>query len=452
MEADTTSGADESASEGQTGSFFSSTKKAAPRPRKIDKKKREEIHQYPTHSSNDLGYSSGSSHTASFVSHMTGNAHHSEYSSSGYDTEYSDQPNTVNFQTDQLDCSPMVWSPPVSIKEELYPPMTYHQSSNQISPMGHVTNGHVLQPNIYQVPPRPRMSRHAASKPSNLSTLPEMAMPQLVNSYIVAGTPSHNGTGFPDPFVGMRSSLPPSDDTASLNSSLNSSGRHNSLKSEYSNSRSSFSPYSSRVSSATGSNHSHDHSISSHRTIQPPDHILRHHHQSANSIQPFDLKHPPRYYRRQSDEMSMRSSHSSRYSGSEYSDDYATHLPVQPNAFSPHHPLPLPQSMQSDFAMTSTGYFEQTSPPHVNAVHRSGAPSIASEQSDDAIGGSLPLHHYELGPPPFSKQSLTIPEVILYDRATSPNMMIGNMSTFTEQLHQESMLLGSMAATGSALS
>lgn len=381
---------------------------------------------------------------------MTGQAHQSEYSSSGYDTEYStDQPPVLNYQVDRLDCSPMVWSPTVTIKDEFYAPATLHP----IPQMSHVTNGHVLQTATYQIPARARATRHVASKPSNLSTLPEISLS-------ATGTPPQNlllteqvpNCHIADPFVGIHG--PPSDETASVSSSLNSSGRHNSLKSEYSNSRSSFSPYSSRVSSAAGSSNGHDNSISSnvsHRSIQPPNHILHPPHQSLNSIQPFDLKYTPHYYKRQSDEMSMRSSHSSRYSGSEYSDDYCTHLPVQHNAFSPHQPLPFPQSMQQDFLVTpatTAGYYNKTSPPKVDTIHNSGAQSEPS----DVTGGSLPLRHYELGPTDASKASIAIPEAVFYERASSPNMVIGSMSTFTEQLHQESMLLGGLSATTSASS
>lgn len=317
-----------------------------------------------------------------------------------------------------------------------------------------MTNGLILQPPSYALPahPRARPSRHASSKPTNLSTLPEVTMPQLINGFNHTGAHSQNPLlidllSHPSGFRG-----PPSDDTASLASSLNSSGRHNSLKSEYSNSRSSFSTYSSRVSSPAGSSHSRDHShpSPSNRTIQPPDHILRHQHQSVNSFLVSDLKQPTPYYRRQSDELSIRSSHSSRYSGSEFSDDFCPPLPVQPNAFSPHQPLPLPQSMRQDFLVTmaTTSYYNQPSPLQVTSIHGS------VEHSDDA-GGSLPLHHYETDHALFmdaQKPPLPIPEAIFYDRASSPNMVIGAMSTFTEQLHQESMLLGGLLATSSTSS
>ena len=53
----------------------------------------------------------------------------------------------------------------------------------------------------------------------NLSTLPEIAMPPLINGYVIAGALSQNNAAdFADPFVGMRSSLP-SDDTSSVSSS-----------------------------------------------------------------------------------------------------------------------------------------------------------------------------------------------------------------------------------------
>lgn len=489
---DTTSGTEESLMEVNStkpptsnGTKTSQTTKKTNRSRKNERKKKtDEVkpHQpIPNNSQGfDLGYMSGGSQcTPGLVTTVIGHTPLSGYNSSGYDTEYPSLQDDhcipplvpiMNSQSDSLYRNPEDQQMEVKM-EQFSPPSQGRERSfmHQPSyPPNYKTSGNV----------RNRSSRF---KPSNLQTLPEIqTMGPTANNI---RDYSHNppayhlhetlSNGYPSfmgsPSQGMVCGV--NDETSSIVSSLTSSGHQPSLRESdlSSSSHSSFSTLSSRLSSPL-SNHQRDFTKSSHqdhRSLKPPDLVLKSRFQSYPSVQMSDIKHMPQnhYYHRHSDEVSIRSSHSSRYSasGSEYSDDYHTSpsvlgpppLPeLHPTDFNPRHPLPLPQSMQTNFVNVTTPnsqpismamdqhsqYLQPSS--SINDIHS------PESYSDSCSGGSIPLQHFWHSPP-----SQKVPLPMIFDthiRSESPNMIIGNMSLFSDQLQHENLLFESLSTTSSS--
>lgn len=449
--------------------------------RKCERKKKAEDSTQLPHTGfaiqmvSDQGYLSGGSQSAglhphTFIHPNTG------YSSSGYETEYPSLPEESAIppligMAETQELAPMLWPGPpcntITIKNEFY-----NQQASQVTqapPTVHqlLAKGTIpyelhpppLQPSYSQQRTRP--SRYISSKlTSTLQTLPEIQQHHpLSNMYPRAHTyqpatqdaQSSGYSSFGDSPVRM-AALMPSDDTTSLASS----GHHGSLKSDMTSSRSSFSTISSRVSSPCSSNGGRDlakpltiystYPPHHRHTLRPPNHILSHPaHSSFNSI-PMELRVHPVYLQRQSDEVSLRSSHSSRYSvsGSEYSDDFGPAPPLpDPHLASlpPRQPLPLPESMQSEFLASPRA------PVVTDSTHHSNYGNSMDLQSPVTSfgGGAIPLQHYE--PPIVSATHKTsvlggFPIDVL--PAESPNMVVGSMSSFTDQLHQQSALFESL--------
>ena len=182
----------------------------------------------------------------------------------------------------------------------------------------------------------------------------------------------------------------------------------------------------------------------------------------------FGLIRPPPdlgYARRQADEMSeasersnwLQSSHSSRYSGSEYSDDILT-SDLGRHSFSKATPLPLPESMQDQFdagtplkvggVLAGMDY----SPPHGSGAENDGSDHAHLQgpiSPMQMVFKTMPLYHLppETGCIPgntlfpyFSNSQCTADT---YDGLflDGHNMMIGDMASIANTLPDETHYL-----------
>ena len=433
------------------------TNKKTGKPRKTDKKKKpDESKPSQTQFTNiDMGYMSGESQCAPgmLAMMMSGRTQLSGYNSSGYDTEYPSLPEDHNIpplisvlsdQSDQFYSQDDIKTEQFSPSSQLGEQAMSYQLSQPPPPYSNGGGPHARTP-FYPSP--------------NLQTLPEITTfdPNHHNMYSYSH-PNHSyhpnlieshSSGYSS-FGNSPIRIPPAsgggnDDTTSLVSSFNGSGHHSN------SSHSIFSTYSSRLSSPS-SNHSREYSkISPHsyRNLRPPELIMRTHHQPY-SVMMSDIKSNPPYYRRHSDEVSLRSSHSSRYSvsGSEYSEDLQrSHSMVPPPLPppdlqpSPRQPLPLPQSMQSEFASIQQ--------PDMVAMTTDSQNHFISNDTSSATYlnvGSIPLQHFE----PQIKTPLPM-IVETQVRADSPNMVMGNMAINSNQLHQDSLLLESLTSSNAVV-
>lgn len=258
-----------------------------------------------------------------------------------------------------------------------------------------------------------------------------------------------------------------SDETCSLGGSYRSGGGGSELSSS---SHSSFSTLSSHLSSPISSTHHHsiggrDYSKHSYRNLRPPDLILRPH-QPTYSVQMSDIKVSGGGYRRHSDEVSLRSSHSSRYSGSEYSDDMSHRHgnmgpppPLPPpdarTSVRDPLPLPLPRSMQipqqQDFMSSQSDMVAMTTASHVGGAYHHHHQL-----------GSLPLKHYDVqsqqphlpAMPQGKPVQPGLPMIFESHVHTGvaedcPNMVIGNMALNANQLQQDNLLFETLSTSSS---
>ena len=291
----------------------------------------------------------------------------------------------------------------------------------------------------------------------------------------------YTGTSFRSispPKAGTTSRKSPSDD-GSVISSFRSS--------LHTNSYSTFSSNSSRVSSPC-SNSGRSDTLRAHPPRSP-----QHNHMKTSSCNRgdpnFPLKHSVRMYyttkqdvgRRHSDEFSdcvstrtwLHSSHSSRYShtSSELSDDFLDSLPTdfsRRDSFSKMQPLPLPESMQQQFSALSVRVeFTQE---NGNMGMELGPPNGTMDTTynhpindiHDTTPGTFPLHHFDTN----TSAALSYPNHQLspdggffsqglsdegfdtlgsafYNGApvSTPNMAVGNMSSFASTLAEETQYL-----------
>ena len=400
------------------------------RSRKSEKKKREDIGQqieFPSQNS-DMGYISGESQCTPVVVMMKGSnrTQLSGYNSSGYDTEYPSLneehgvPPLIHVFSDQSD---QFYGHEEIIKTEQFSP------SSQLG--DHMTAYQLSQP-----PPPPYVNGHHY-KVHGLQPLPEIQY-RHSGYYQSPGVIENHSSGYSS-FGG--SPLITGSDEIGVSFSLSSG--HRSIKGGSdltSSSHSSFSTISSRLSTPSSSHEYSKVPTHSYRNLRPPDLILRPPHQPY--VQISDIKSHQPYYRH-SDEISLRSSHSSRYSGSEFSDDLRTMVPPPlPPAdirSSPREPLPLPQSMQQQTTANYMMTQADVSDPQ-NQYIQTVANQMNYAPNSYTAAGSVPLQHYE----PKSHHQI-LPMIYEANRAESPNMVIGNMSLNANQLHQETLLFESLS-------
>ena len=409
--------------------------------RKPDRKKKsEEGRSQIQYGSQDAGYVSNESQCTPGMSHpiMVGQTPLSGYNSSGYDTE-----NPGSLQDEAAIPSMMPGLPDqgvfrddgdIVIKTEAFDVMGRMQEQ----PMPH--------------PPSNSGCRY---KPSPLQTLPEIHPLRggMTGSYDFQSSNPCPMSMPPDTMSSGYSSFG--------NSPIRMVGTGEDIRSSdiASSSRSSFS--SCGLSSPSSSN-GHDyfakghHSYLNHRQgLRPPEHILKHR-QAQTSVQITDIKQSSSPFYRHSDEMSLRSSHSSHYSGSEFSDE-RSHLGLPPpplalppplpdlqavEEFTTSQPLPLAPSMQQQYQAGSQAmmqpnmgdpqYAPTASPMSVNDIH--------SPSSYGNMYHNGPIQHYDPPPSGLMKQPLPMIYEGRVARSDSPNMVIGNMNLFSNQLHQESLL------------
>lgn len=419
----------------------------------------------------DLGYMSGGSQcTPGLVAIGTtgnppvGHTPLSGYHSSGCDTEYPSLPEdhgmpslgpVANCITEQL----LDTQRNLPIKTEQFSP----PSQGKDFPCG-------IQP-----PPPPYQPPYAHNRkyrPSNLHTLPEIIGPtQGMNDFSRAGggSSSHHSSSMfgrgsrnvllQETFSSGYSSFDGSPNRASDEASL-ISGHHQSFHGSdlSSSSRSSYSTLSSRLSSPSSSyrRDSFENTQQSGRSIKPPDLVLK-----SLNYQMSDYKNGPSisyFSRQQSDDVSIRSSHSSRYSGSvsEYSDEFHRHPPlpdIHSSEFSPRQPLPPIASQVGFHGSNQSQSMPMAFEPSQYLPPASSITNLQSPESyaDSMSGGSIPLQHLEMISPHHQQKGAgSFPMVVNTQiRSESPNLVVGNMSSFSNQLQQENLLFESLASTSS---
>lgn len=407
------------------------TNKKSTRSRRSDKKRKDETtkqqqqqqqvmaDQFPSQSNMDMGYMSGESQcTPGLMAMMSkGRTQLSGYNSSGYDTEYPSLPedHSIPPLVSMISDQPDTFYGREIKREQFSPSSQMEQYPYQLS----------------QPPPPYNPYKHG------LQPLPEVQSfgptHQDYQNYSQSYPIEAYSSGYSS-FGGSPIRMVSNDDSASImGGSIQRSAKGSDLNSS---SHSSFSTLSSRLSSPMSNSHGgRDYSKHSYRNLRPPDLILRPQ-QPSYSVQMSDIKAPP-CFRRQSDELSLRSSHSSRYSGSEYSDDLSRH------STSSRDPLPLPQSMQPDF-MSQADMVTMTTDPQYMSKDMT---SPANSYSYSSGLGSVPLKHFE---PALHKQHLPLPMIFESQvQADSPNMVIGSMSLNASQLHQDNLLFESMSTSHS---
>ena len=434
-----------------------STKKIA-RTRKGDRKKKNDDEKIfsPSQAQGsqglDLGYISGGSQcTPGMVAiGSTGNppiGHTplSGYNSSGCDTEFSSLPEEqgISSLAPNAGCITEQMLDYQRIKTEQFSP----PSQGRDVPYGHPP------------PYKPSFMHNRKYRPSNLHTLPEIIGPtQGMNSGGRLFNPSKTIL-LHETFSSGYSSIDGSRASDEVSLISGSSGHQPSYRSSdlSSSSRSSFSTFSSQLPSPPPSSYRRDSFEQSNRSIKPPDLVLK---PMSLSMQMADFKNAPHlsyYPQQQSDQMSIRSSHSSRYSGSmsEYSEDFHHHPPlpdIHSTEFSPRQPLP-PISNHMGFHMQMNNSQSQSMPMSFEpSQYLPPATSITNLQSpenysaDSMSGGSIPLQHLEIS----SQKGGGFPMIVNTQvRSESPNLLIGNMSSFSNQLQQENLLLESLASASS---
>ena len=295
----------------------------------------------------------------------------------------------------------------------------------------------------------------------------------------VSGYPGTSFRSISPPKAGTSTSRKSPSDDGSVISSFRSS--------LHTNSYSTFSSNSSRVSSPC-SNSGRSDTLRAHQPRSP-----QHNHMKTSSCNRgdpnFPLKHSVQMYymtkqdvgRRHSEDFSdsvstrtwLHSSHSSRYShtSSELSDDFLDSLPTdftRRDSFSKMQPLPLPESMQQQFSALSVRveYTQENGnmgmelgPPNGNMDTTYNHPI---NDIHDPTPGTFPLHHFDTN----TSVALSYPNHQLspdggffsqglsdegfdtlgsafYNGApvSTPNMAVGNMSSFASTLAEETQYL-----------
>lgn len=411
----------------------------------------------------DMGYLSGGSQCAPnglLGLLKNGRTQLSGYSSSGY------------YEPDYLneEALPLVLSSSLSDQQSLEGP--YYEANIKREPFSPSSTGsqmdHYSPYQLSQAPPPPYYKH-------GLHPLPEMQAFGSGGSQGFQGfSPQSSGGGGGvevgssgySSFGGSPVRMMNSDETCSLGGSYRSGGGGSELSSS---SHSSFSTLSSHLSSPISSTHHHgrDYSKHSYRNLRPPDLILRPH-QPTYSVQMSDIKVSGGGYRRHSDEVSLRSSHSSRYSGSEYSDDMSHRHgnmgpppPLPPpdarTSVRDPLPLPLPRSMQipqqQDFMSSQSDMVAMTTASHVGGAYHHHHHQL----------GSLPLKHYDVQSqqphlPAMPQQGKPVQPglpMIFESHVHAgvaedcPNMVIGNMALNANQLQQDNLLFETLSTSSS---
>ncbi len=454
---ESTSGTEDSSMEVsfQPQSISSNSSKKVGRNRKNERKKKTEDEKIlsPSHipgnnsQGRDQGYMSGGSQcTPGLVAVGTtgnppiGHTPLSGYHSSSCDTEYSSLPE------DHVGVPPLLKMVDGFTEQLIDNQGNLVIKTEQFSPPSQGRDVQYGQPSPYKPS---RVHVHSRKyQPPRLHTLPEIIGPtqdmSRITSQSNAFAPFGKNVHLHDTFSSGYSSFDGSPNIANDEGFLmnGTSGHHHSIRSSdlSSSSRSSFSTLSSRLSSPSSSYRKD--SFESNRTIKPPDLVLKP--LNFQGIQMSDFKHipPMSYYsRQQSDEVSIQSSHSSRYSGSvsEYSDDFRYHPDIQ---FSPRQTLP-PISSQPGFVQMNNTNHSQSIPMAFEPASQYSSLQSPASYTDSLSGGSIPLQHLAIS----SQQKAMV--VDSHVRSESPNLIMGNMSTFSNQLHQENLLFESLASTSS---
>lgn len=444
----------------------SSTKKIG-RTRKNERRKKTEDDKIlsPSHTAGppqnqsqglDMGYLSGGSQcTPGMVAIGTtgnppvGHTPLSGYNSSGYDTEYPSLPEDHGIPA-LVNGDPLMENGgKISIKTEHFSPQS--QSGNDHLPFG--------LPPPYKpcyVPNRPNKYQPV----STLQTLPEIIGPTGGGTTMM-GDRSSSTSGFlrnnrtinpQETFSSGYSSFDGSpirtnDDVSSISGS--SSSHHQNFRNSdlSSSSHSSYSTLSSRLSSPTSgfrrNNFDSGMKLPEYNTALKP----FHHHQPMAGD--FKLQSP--YFSRQhSEDMgSIRSSHSSKFSSSvsEFSDDFHTgRTAIHDIEFSSRQPLP---------PIVGSNSQSQSMPPFEQSQYLPSASSVSNLQSPESCytdssmsggGGSIPLQHLGMMSPLQKAPPLPMVMDASLVRSESPNLMVGNMSSFSNQLQQENLLFESLAS------
>lgn len=477
---ESTSGTEESSMEAPTlqpqpiTTPANSTSKKISRNRKNERKKKTEDEKIlsPSHAAGhqqggnqsqglDMGYLSGGSQcTPGMVAIGTtgnppvGHTPLSGYNSSGYDTEYPSLPEDhgipalINGRSDPF-LENHGGGGKMSIKTEHFSPQSQNSLDNL--PYG--------LPPPYKpcyLPNRPNKYQPIST---NLQTLPEIigptggaAMMDRSGGHTSGGFLRNNRTIHPqETFSSGYSSfdgspIRASDEVSSISGS--SSGYHQNFRNSdlSSSSHSSYSTLSSRLSSPTSSyrRNNFDNGMK-----LPEYNTLKSFHQQMG-----DFKHAP-YFSRQhsSDEVnSIRSSHSSKFSSSvsEFSDDFH-HQPhpslhdIHTNEFSPRQPLPPIVGSQSQSMPVQPFEQSQYLPP-ASSISNLQSPESYTDSSMSGGGGSIPLQHMGMMSPLQKAPPLPMVMDTTLVRSESPNLMVGNMSSFSSQLQQESLLFETLVS------
>ena len=467
---ESTSGTEDSSME-MPQSISSMSSKKVGRNRKNERKKKieEEKILSPSHvplnnsQGRDLGYMSGGSQcTPGLVAVGTtgnppiGHTPLSGYHSSSCDTEYPNLPEDHSGIPSLLPVTDSFTDQFIDNQGNLL------IKTEQFSPPSQGRDLQYSQPSPYK-PSRGHV-HNRKYQPSILHTLPEIIGPtqgmnDLNRTSNSSAFPYNKNAHLHDTFSSGYSSFDGSPNRVNEEGFLinGTSGHHHSIRSSdlSSSSRSSFSTLSSRLSSPSSSYRRDSFEVNqqSNRSIKPPDLVLKP--LNFQVIQMSDFKHVPQmsyYSRQQSDEVSIRSSHSSRFSGSvsEYSDDYRQHPSLSDIQFSPRQPLP-PITSQTGYVQLNNNHSQSIPMTFEQSQYLPTASSISNLQSpasytESLSGGSIPLQHLEISP----QQKVSLPMVVdSHVRSESPNLIVGNMSSFSNQLHQENLLFESLASTSS---
>lgn len=443
----------------QTGKKGSKSKKSDKKQRSTKaedtSKNNHGLLEFPN-SSIDMGYMSGGSQCTPAMGLMgllkNGRTPLSGYSSSGYyETEY------TNLQEDTL---PLVLSSSLSDHHSLEGP--YYEASIKREPFSPSSSScsqidHFSPYQLSQAQPPPPYFKHGLHPLPELQAFGSGGSFQGFSSQSSGGGGVEVGSSGYSSFGGSPVRMMNSDETCSLGGSYRSGGTGSELGSS---SHSSFSTLSSHLSSPIshhngGGGGGRDYSKHSYRNLRPPDLILRPH-QPTYSVQMSDIKVSGGGYRCHSDEVSLRSSHSSRYSGSEYSDDLSHRhgnigppppLPPPEARSSSREPLPLPHSMQAP------GHEYMTSQPDMTAMRTNSQFTGKGGVYQPYSVGSLPLKHYDQ--PPIHQQGKHGLPIIFESQVHAgianncPNMVIGSMALNASQLHQDNIMFENLSTSSS---